>query len=258
VAARYSFGTTKTFDKGIGEEDQSRIDRLFPQVRLSSFSGAISRDTRDDVVEPRRGGFLSAEGSVAARALGGQVGFIKSYGQAFWFRRLPGMKGTVFATRAALGLADGFQRTVQATDADRAPIPDEFIVVEDLPASERFFAGGDTTIRGFALDTVGAPSTISPTGFPKGGNAVVILNAELRFPAWHDVGPVVFVDGGNVFERVSDFDLGALRGAVGFGVRYRSPVGPIRFDIGFKLDRRQIGATLEPRRAFHLSIGHAF
>jgi outer membrane protein insertion porin family len=255
VASRYSFGTTKTVDKGIREQDQLRIDRLFPKVRLSSFSGAISRDTRDDVVEPSRGGFLSAEGSVAARALGGHVGFIKSYGQAFWFRRLPGMNGTIFATRAALGLADGFQRRVEATDADGVPIPGEFIVVEDLPASERFFAGGDTTIRGFALDTVGAPSTISATGFPKGGNAVLILNAELRLPAWHDVGPVVFVDGGNVFARVTDFDLGELRGAVGFGVRYRSPVGPIRIDIGFKLDRLP---TEERRPAFHLSIGHAF
>ena len=255
AAARYSFNTTRTVDKGIREEDQSRIDRLFPQVRLSSFSGAISRDTRDDVVEPSRGGFLSAEGSVAARALGGQVGFMKSYGQAFWFRRLPGMKGTVFATRGALGLADGFQRTVQATDAAGIPIPDEFIVVEDLPASERFFAGGDTTIRGFALDTVGAPSTISRSGFPRGGNAVLILNAELRLPAWHSVGPVVFVDGGNVFERVKDFVVGELRGAVGFGVRYRSPVGPIRLDIGFKLDRRP---TEDKRPAFHLSIGHAF
>jgi outer membrane protein insertion porin family len=255
VAARYSFGKTETVDKGVGEEDQSFIDRLFPQVRLSSFSGAISRDTRDDVVEPTRGGFLSVEGSVAARALGGQVGFMKSYGQAFWFRRLPAMKGTVVATRAALGVADGFQRIVQATDATGAPIPDQFVVVEDLPSSERFFAGGDTTIRGFALDRVGAPSTISPSGFPKGGNSVLILNAELRFPAWHAVGPVVFVDGGNVFERVTDFDIGALRGAVGFGVRYRSPVGPIRVDIGFKLDRLP---SEERRPAFHLSIGHAF
>jgi len=52
--------------------------------------------------------------------------------------------------------------------------------------------------------------------------------------------------------------LGELRGSVGFGVRYRSPIGPIRFDIGFKTDRREIGGVLEGRRALHFSIGQAF
>jgi outer membrane protein assembly factor BamA len=250
AAVRYSFSRTKTFDKGVGEEEQSFIDRLFPQVRLSSFSGAVSRDTRDNVVEPSRGAFLSAEASVAARALGGQVGFMKTYVQAFWFRRVPGTNGVVFATRAALGVADGFERPVP--DSTVTPIPDE--PVEDLPASERFFAGGDTTIRGFALDTVGEPTTISPSGFPKGGNAVTILNAELRLPVWRDIGAVVFADGGNVFERATHLAFGDLRGALGLGVRYRSPVGPIRLDFGFKMDR-QVG---ESRGAFHLSIGHAF
>jgi outer membrane protein assembly complex protein YaeT len=254
ATGRYSFGTTRTFIKGAVEEDPEAIDRLFPQVRLSSFSGAVSRDTRDDLVEPSRGMFLSGEGSVAARALGGQVGFMKTYLQGFFFVRLPGSRGAVFAGRAALGLADGFQRSVQVTDSSGEPIPDQLVIVEDLPASERFFAGGDTTIRGFALDTVGEPSTISSTGFPKGGNAVTILNAELRLPVWGDFGAVVFVDGGNVFERVTRFDVGELRGSAGFGVRYRSPIGPVRLDLGFKMDRREG----ESRQAIHFSIGHAF
>lgn len=245
VAARYSFGTTKTFDIKLGEDDDpTQIDRLFPRVRLSSFSGAISRDTRDDVVEPTRGTFLSAESSVAARALGGNVGFVKTYMQAFWFRKVPLRDGAVLAGRVALGLADGFKRTV----------PGQGVIVDDLPASERFFAGGETTIRGFALDRVGEPATIAPNGFPKGGNAVTILNAELRLPVWNRLGAVFFLDGGNVFERVATFDVGELRGAAGFGLRFRSPVGPIRTDLGFKLDRR----TGEPRRAFYLGIGHAF
>ena len=66
------------------------------------------------------------------------------------------------------------------------------------------------------------------------------------------------MDGGNVFDRVTEMDLGELRGSVGFGLRYRSPIGPIRFDVGFKLDRREIGGNPEPRRAFHFSIGQAF
>jgi outer membrane protein assembly factor BamA len=254
TSVRYSFGTTRTFDERLSEEEQSRIDRLFPRVRLSAVSGAILRDTRDDVVDPSRGTFLSGEASMASRATGGQVGFLKTYLQGYWFRRLPGARRIVFATRASAGLADGFPRETQPTDADGRPIEGPPEIVEDLPASERFFAGGDTTIRGFALDTVGTPKTISPRGFPRGGNGVLIMNGELRVPIWKDMGAALFVDGGNVFERVTDFDFSDLRGSLGFGVRYRSPIGPIRVDLGFKMDRRES----EGRRALHFSIGQAF
>jgi outer membrane protein assembly complex protein YaeT len=258
VSGRYSLSSTRTFDERLTEEDQATIDRLFPQVRLSGFSGALARDTRDDLLDPSRGSFLSGEGSLAARALGGQVGFVKTYVQGFTFHRLPGRRRVIFASRAALGLANGFPREVQPTDADGNPLPVPPVVVDDLPASERFFAGGDTTVRGFALDRVGAPNTISPDGFPTGGNAVVLLNGELRFPVWRDVGAVVFVDGGNVFRRVNEFDIGSLRGSYGFGLRYKSPVGPIRIDLGFKLDRRVIAGVLEPPTAIHFSLGQAF
>ena len=251
--ARYSFNTTRTFQSGpITPENQARIDRLFPQVRLSVFAGAISRDTRDDVLDPERGTFISEEASVASRALGGQVGFLKSYMQGFWFHRLPVHKRVVFASRVAIGLADGFPRTVASIDGIPQP------PIEDLPASERFFAGGDTTIRGFALDTAGAPNTISPTGFPKGGNALLLLNGELRVPVWRDLGAAVFMDSGNVFNRVSEIELDEIRVTTGFGVRYRSPIGPIRFDIGFKLDRQVVAGRLEPGHAFHFSVGQAF
>jgi outer membrane protein assembly factor BamA len=258
VSGRYSFGTTRTFEERLSEEDQAAIDRLFPQVRLSGFSGAVVRDTRDDLLNPERGTLVSGEASMAARALGGQVGFMKTYLQGFWFRRLPGPRAVVFATRAALGLADGFQRETQPTDENGDPIEGPPVIIEDLPASERFFAGGDTTIRGFALDTVGAPDTITPNGFPTGGNAVLLMNGELRVPVWRDLGAAVFVDGGNVFRRVTQFDIGELRGSVGFGLRYRSPIGPVRVDLGFKLDRREIGGSLEPRTALHFSFGQAF
>jgi outer membrane translocation and assembly module TamA len=144
---------------------------------------------------------------------------------------------------------------VQSIDAEGQPVTE---TLEDLPASERFFAGGDTTIRGFALDTAGAPNTISSTGFPRGGNALLLMNGELRFPVWKDFGAVLFVDGGNVFDRTTELDLGELRGSSGFGLRYGSPIGPIRFDVGFKMDRRTIAGTLESGRGFHFSIGQAF
>jgi outer membrane protein assembly complex protein YaeT len=258
VSGRYSFGTTRTYDERLSEEDQAQIDRAFPQVRLSGFSSAMVRDTRDDVLDPERGTFLSVEGSIAARALGGQVGFMKTYMQAFWFHRIPRTRGFVFATRAAVGLADGFERETQPLDEEGNSIPGPPIVVEDLPASERFFAGGDTTIRGYALDSVGAPDTISPTGFPTGGNSVLILNGELRLPVWRDIGAALFMDGGNVFRRVTQFEAAELRGSVGFGLRYASPIGPLRVDLGFKLDRRTIAGRLEPRTALHFSIGQAF
>jgi outer membrane protein assembly factor BamA len=248
---RYSFGTTRTFDERLSDEEQATIDRLFPQVRLSMFSAVLTRDTRDDVVEPAAGMLLSAESSTASRALGGQVGFIKTYMQGLWFTRLPGARRVVFATRTSVGLADGFPREADPLDPAARPI-------EDLPASERFFAGGDTSIRGFALDTVGVPKTISPRGFPRGGNAVLLMNGELRVPVWREFGAAFFVDGGNVFERVTDFDFSELRGSLGFGLRYRSPIGPIRVDLGFKMDRREFAGVVEPRTVLHFSIGQAF
>ena len=71
-------------------------------------------------------------------------------------------------------------------------------------------------------------------------------------------GGVFFVDGGNVFVRTAELSLTQLRGSVGLGARYRSPIGPIRIDIGFKLDRRVIGDSLEKPFVIHFSIGQAF
>jgi outer membrane protein insertion porin family len=254
LSGRYSLSSTRTFDERLSEEDQATIDRLFPKVRLSGFSSALVRDTRDDQLDPSRGLFVSGEGTLAARALGGEVGFIRTYFQGFVFRRLPGPRRIILATRAALGLANGFEREVQTVDDNGQPVTE---IVDDLPASERFFAGGDTSIRGFALDSVGTfgpNGTIAPNGFPTGGNAVLLLSGELRVPVWHDLGAVGFVDGGNVYRRVNDMDLTLLRGAVGFGLRYRSFIGTVRVDLGFKLDRQ----PNERPTALHFSLGQAF
>jgi len=257
-SARYSFGTTRIFDNHLVEADDPltvlTVDRVFPQVRLSALSLAASRDSRDDPLEPQKGAFLSGDATMAARGIGSAVGFTKTFLQGFVYRNL-GKPNLVFAGGARLGLARAFVRFVETVDANGNP---QTVAVRDLPASERFFAGGDTTIRGYSLDSVGVPTTITAKGFPKGGDAEVVLNAELRAPVFGDVGAVVFVDGGNVFARAADLDLSQLRGSVGFGARYHSPIGPIRVDLGFKLDRRTIGARLEPRYAIHFSIGQAF
>ncbi len=257
-SARYSFGTTRIFDNHLVEADDPltvlTVDRVFPQVRLSALSLAASRDSRDDPLEPQKGAFLSGDATMAARGIGSAVGFTKTFLQGFVYRNL-GKPNLVFAGGARLGLARAFVRFVETVDANGNP---QTVAVRDLPASERFFAGGDTTIRGYSLDSVGVPATITAKGFPKGGDAEVVLNAELRAPVFGDVGAVVFVDGGNVFARAADLDLSQLRGSVGFGARYHSPIGPIRVDLGFKLDRRTIGTRLEPRYAIHFSIGQAF
>jgi outer membrane protein insertion porin family len=255
-SVRYSLGTTHVFDldQALIDFDPSLIDRAFPQVRLSAFSVALSSDTRDDLLEPQKGTFLSADGTLAARAIGSEVGFFKTYLQGFVYKNL-GKPRLVFAGGARLGLANPFPRPCQIPDAEGNLVNQ---VCEQLPASERFFAGGSTTIRGYAVDTVGVPELITPSGVPIGGEATVIFNAELRTPIAGPVGGVFFVDGGNVYPRVADLDLTDLRGSVGTGVRVKSPVGPIRLDIGFKLDRRMIGGKLEPGFAIHFSIGQAF
>lgn len=249
VSGRYTFGTTRTFDEALTPVEQATIDRVFPRVRLSGFTGTIARDTRDDALDPTRGTFITADGTVAARALGGQVGYLKSYVEAHAYRVLPIGRRVVFAARVAVGLADGFPR--EAVDE-----AGQTELIEDLPASERFYAGGDTTMRGFALDSVGAPNTISSTGFPIGGNGLVLLNGEVRVPVWKALGAAVFVDSGNVFERVTQIDMSELRASMGIGLRYRTPVGPLRLDMGFKL------GSLRPedkrRYALHFSFGQAF
>jgi outer membrane protein insertion porin family len=255
ATVNYQIQRTKVFDQNITTADQLLIDRTFPQVRLSSFSTSLIRDTRDDAIAPSVGGYLSANGQVAARAIGSEVGFVKSFFTAQLFRTLPHTNRIVFAGDARLGLATGFPRDLVTTGADGQIVIDE---VRDLPVSERFFAGGDTTVRGFALDALGRPDTISPDGFPNGGNGLVIFNAELRVPIWSALGAVAFVDTGNVFSRATDIDLAELRSAVGVGVRIKSPVGPIRIDVGFKLHREVIAGKLEGRTALHISFGQAF
>ncbi len=264
LSGRYSLSRTRLFDERINPEDQLLVDRLFPRVRLSRFSGILVRDTRPDPLDPDRGILVGVDAELAGRAIGSQVGFAKTLVQGFVYRRLPGRRRVVVAVGGRLGLAAGFPREVQQTDeegnpvvgADGQPVVE---VVDDIPASERFFAGGDTTVRGFALDRLGDEATIDQDGFPKGGHGLVVFNAEVRVPVWGDIGAVGFLDAGNVFADVSDIDLAKIRGAVGFGIRYQSPIGPIRVDLGVKLDRRRFeNGAREQLTALHVSIGQAF
>ena len=275
VTGRYTFDYTKVFARRISVQDQLLIDRLFPQIGLSKVFGGVLRDSRDDVLDPQRGAVIGVDTSVAAKALGSEVGFIKSFFQGFLYRRLPG-RGIVVATGARFGVAAGFSQEVDpvleiARNAGFAgspvTVPKRSVaraelfpsVIRELPASERFFAGGDTTVRGFALDRLGSAETLDRDGFPKGGNGMVLFNFETRAPYWKDLQFVWFVDAGNVFENATDIRLDDLRVSSGIGFRYRSPIGPLRVDWGWKVSTRLLSTGGRERsNVLHISLGQAF
>ena len=260
----YTYGQNRVTNEQLQPEDRPLVDRLFPEVTLSSFSGGVMRDTRDDPLEPTAGALVGLDGEMAFRGIGSAVGFAKTTLQGFLYRQLPG--DLVFAAGARLGLARGFTLTLPSVPVFVANdegllvqhAGDPVTVPQDLPASERFFAGGDTTVRGFAIDRLGDDTTIDGNGFPTGGNAMIVLNSELRVPVVRALQVVGFLDAGNVFDRVGSLRLGRIRGGAGFGVRILSPVGPIRVDLGFKLDRREFAGERERLTALHVSIGQAF
>ena len=156
----------------------------------------------------------------------------------------------MFAGNASVGLATGFPREVviidplgQRDDADRRGPAGERAVLCRRRQLDR--------CEGLRSTALGTPDTLDKDGFPIGGNAALIFNAELRATVRNNVQAVGFVDAGNVFARTSDIDVGAVRSAVGFGVRYKSPVGPIRVDLGFKVHREEIGGRREGLTALH-------
>jgi outer membrane protein insertion porin family len=230
-------------------ELQPLIDRFFAQERLSSVFTQWAYDKRDEPLDATRGDYLSANVQLAAKRLGSTAGFLKSFFIVQSFRPIPHGGGSVFAAQARVGVARGFSRDIAVEGQSLV-----LLGVTDLPKPERFFAGGDTTVRGFALDTLGRPNTIDAEGLPIGGNAETIFNFELRGPVRRGIQGVGFVDTGNVFAHAAEIDLAELRTAVGFGVRYKSPVGPIRFDLGFKIKPEPD----ERRSAWFITFGQAF
>lgn len=248
----YQLQRTRVFNQQVSG-DLNLIDRAFPQFLLSSFAGTLIRDSRDDQVDAKSGTFFSGTAQLASEALGSEFGFIKSSVTGQLFRRLPHTNQMVFAGNARLGLARGFTTVVDpASGVERTG---------QLPASERFFAGGDTTQRGFAIDQLGVRhtpaepnDTINEEGFATGGNALVLFNGELRAPVTSSIGVVGFVDTGNVFARAANIAFTEFRTAVGGGIRYKSPVGPLRFDIGVNVNNR----PGDKRTAWFVNFGQAF
>ncbi len=255
VAGRYSLSENRIFNARIDPASALDVDKLFPQVRLSAFSGSITRSSRDDAFDPTRGMLLSFDATLAARAIGSEVGFAKGFMQAFIYKQVPSLGGAVLAAGARLGLANGFRQAVQQPDGSVT------VIDQEIPAAERFFSGGDTSVRGFALDQLGSASVLDQNGVSNGGNGLVVFNAELRMPIWKrkSLGGVVFVDTGNVFATMGDMDLAQLRTAVGFGARWKSPVGPLRLDFAWKLHPITFdNGSREKGFAWYITIGQAF
>jgi len=227
---RYNFEKTKIFAL---EVDPEELDREFRNILLSTVSVSAIRDTRDDPVSPTRGEFRLLDLEYSAMFLGSHSPYLKGLAQQFWyFPVAPRLVGVV-ALRG--GAAQTFRE-------DRDAL---------IPITERFFAGGANTLRGFGLDEA-SPQT--PGGQPVGGNVLMLVNLELRFPLFKKLGGVVFSDNGNVYRRIQVIELLNWHYNAGFGFRYDTAFGPLRVDYGVKLNPR----PEEARSRFHVSLGHPF
>ena len=216
-------------------------------VRLSTLSAAIIRDTRDKPLDAHRGVFQTLNLGVTPTAFGSSANFTRFLGQYAFYKPV---SSVVWATSFRLGLATPF-------------------LDSRVPTSERFFAGGGTTLRGFPLNGAGPQrivpvcgnpsdaSTCADISVPVGGNQMFILNTELRapLPLIKNLGVVFFYDGGNVYQNINFRQfVNDYTNTPGIGLRYNTPIGPVRFDIGHNLNPVPgISAT-----QYFITLGQAF
>ena len=127
-----------------------------------------------------------------------------------------------------------------------------------VPFHRRYWLGGANSLRGWGRFEV-APQF---EGIPIGGHTMFETSAELRVPVWGNLSGVLFADAGNVWNNAWDFNMNDLRYDVGPGLRYSTPIGPVRVDLGYQLNPIPgllVNGKEQPRRfRFHFSIGQAF
>ena len=208
-------------------------------------------------VNPR--GFLVGNTlDVASSALGSDIEFIRStmrvgYYLPFGPKPLtPGVvedqpAGTPFQrwlrqSSIAFGARAGIINSLTASGSDEATA---------IPIDERFFNGGATTVRSFGERELGPHDN---HGHPVGGEFFTVFNVEYTFPIFGELQGAVFTDAGNLLPTSEDIGLSDMRYAIGGGLRYKLPVGPIRLDYGVNPDPREF----EDFGAFHFSFGFAF
>ncbi len=229
------------------------------RLGLSTVSSSYLNESRDDPTDPRSGFFLSGDASLSARLLGSERQFFRILAQGQYYHEL--LPEVVLASSLRIGLVKTF---AQASDASAE---------NPVPISERFFSGGATTLRGLPADLAGPLLRDDESGeiilvdefgnpdpdgrpVPLGGNALLIANIELRFPLAGWFSGAVFYDFGNVFSSFTDVSSAGFSNAVGLGLGVATPVGPVRFDVGYNPDPP--GARGFERWNFHLTLGHPF
>ena len=225
---RLVFRDTTTFDVDI---DPNLIRPEDQSTRVGAINYSFIMDTRPDPIEPRDGFYSTTDVEVASRILGSNTNFVTLLGRWFGYRGLGEQLTLALGTRAGIKIPYG--------TSDSIPLP------------ERFFAGGSTTLRGFRLDEAGP---VDEDGNALGGRVLLIANLELRAQLWGQLGGVVFADVGNVFALPRSVRWAEVRETLGVGIRYSTPVGPIRLDLARLMDRREN----EDRYLLFFSIGHTF
>lgn len=216
-------------------------------VRLSTFSGTLIRDTRDKPLDAHRGSFATVNLGITPTAMGSSANFARLFGQ---FATYKSVHSIVFANSIRLGLAKSFDGSF-------------------IPTSQLYFSGGGTSLRGFPIDEAG-PQRIVPfcTGLqnqtgcvnvtvPVGGRQLFILNSEMRFPLkiMKALGGVLFYDGGNVYSAINFSNFTSnYTNTVGIGLRYSTPIGPIRIDLGRNLNPVP---GINPTQ-YYITLGQAF
>jgi len=228
------------------------VARVHYQTRFLSV--AISEDRRDFPLDPHTGQLNLLLAEYAGGFLGGSASFVRWTGSHAAYLPL----GRAAAYRARLGYIRPMGRGVAQTAGGRELL--------SVPFDERFRAGGGTTVRGHAEKSLGPYEG----GQPLGGLALIVANAELRFPVFWQISGALFLDAGNLWEdyrqitaarwtrglrsrEFSDLDMNYSFGA---GVRLRTPVGPLRLDYGTSLNRALRPGT--SRAEWHFSLGQAF
>lgn len=208
--------------------------------RRSAILMDATRNTTDNLLNARRGYLASMHVEKAGQYFGGTFDYYEVTGEGRYYQNVANVM--ILAAQ------------VRGGSIDAAGDPDVLV-----PFHKRYFLGGSTTLRGWGRFEV---SPLSGFGLPIGGTTFLNFTTEARFPVWGKLGGVLFLDGGNVWSNAWDFNLGDLRYDVGPGLRYDTPIGPIRVDLGYQLNPipgLRIDGELQQRRyRFHFSIGQAF
>ncbi|MBE0425982.1 MAG: outer membrane protein assembly factor BamA [Nitrospirae bacterium] len=224
----YEFSVVKTFDV---KPDVILTKDDTGTLIISGLRSGIIYDTRDHPFYPRKGILSGVSAKITAPVFLSETDFLKVM---FYFNTYYEItRGIVLAASMRGGVAQGFFDT------------------RDLPIVERFFLGGRTTVRGYEQDSLG-PKGVD--GTPTGGNAFFMENLEVRTSLGRGIGLVAFLDGGNAWLDLKDINPADFRFTTGLGLRYNTPVGPLRIDYGHKLQREKD----ESKGELHFSIGHAF